>query len=177
MASSRYDDVLQRACPQAVAARRPWLSYTAVLKHCFRRIFLEWIAAMYAGCSTLFCSPFLSGQRKRLISFSSDLCAHATAWFWFRLLRIYPTLLSWKLLLRQASLLSNSSCKLFCVLSEHLPRTETQHRYYFFCGSPFCFLLEYGACYWQKCQSQLKYKLIEDEHRLSRRKTENVVMT
>ena len=28
------------ARPQAVATRRPWLSYTGVMEYCFRRIFL-----------------------------------------------------------------------------------------------------------------------------------------
>ena len=98
-------------CPQAIATRRPrpWLPYTGVMEHCSRRIFLGVDRTRYAGCSTIFCSPFLSGQRKRLVSFSFDFCTNATAWFWFRLLRVHPTLPGWKVLLRQASSSSNSN--------------------------------------------------------------------
>ena len=106
----------------------------------------EKIAARYAGCSTIFCTPFLSGQRKRLVSFSFDFCAHATAWFWFRLLRIHPTLLGWKVLLRQASSTSNSNCQLiFYTARASVTDWNVVPIRPFFSRSPFCFLHEYGG--------------------------------
>ena len=67
----------------------------------------------------------LSGQRKQCVSSSFDFCAHATVWFWFRLLRVHLTVLCCKFPLLLASSSSNSNCKQsFLMLSEHLPQTE-----------------------------------------------------
>ena len=84
------------ARPQAVTTRRPWLSYTGAWNTALGELSLEYIAARYAGCRTILCPPSLSGQRKRLVSFSFYFCTHATARFWFRLVRVHPTLLGWK---------------------------------------------------------------------------------
>ena len=101
---------------QDVATRQPWLSYTGAWNNALGDSSLELIAPRYAVCRTIFCPPFLSGQRKRLVSLCFDFCAHAIAWFWFMLLRVHSTVLGWKvlppasLLVKQQKLQLNFLC-------------------------------------------------------------------